>query len=72
MVPISDLTTVKYWNNLVTVLFLEKGVSKKNAELEIHVLPYYQLLEENDSVDIQKILILRTKVARIFCQWYLP
>ena len=58
IVSISDIPSIKYWQNLGKVLDTAKEKIPKNAVLVIHVLHHWQLLEEIYTQDIRKNLIM--------------
>ena len=58
MVSISDMPTIKYWQNLGIFWILQKRRFLNNAGLAIHVLRHWQLLELIYSQEIQRILIM--------------
>ena len=68
MVSISDMQSIKYWQNLGNFWIMQNRGFLNNEGLVIHVLHHWQLLEEIYIQDIQKILIMYPKIVMIFCQ----
>ena len=61
MVSISDIPTIKYWQNLVIFMDTAKGKTPKQCRIGDTCLRHWQILEGIYSRDIQTILIMYTK-----------
>ena len=68
MVSISDITTVKYWQNLVTSMDTAKEKIPKQCQIVDTCFMSLATIGGIYLQDIQRILIVYKKIVMIFCQ----
>ena len=68
MISISDMLTIKYWQNLGIIMDKAKRKYRNNEKLVIHVSRHLQRLEVIYSQDFRRILIMYTDTVKIFCR----
>ena len=66
MISISDMLTIKYWQNLGIIMDKAKRKYRNNAKLVIHVSHHLQLFEVIYSQGIRRILIMYIEKVTIF------